>query len=92
MALLGRDPQPESDDEIVTLVAIDDPERSISKTHLALGLHDMRIWAEDRHSTNGTTLLDSDGTSIRLAPGRKVVLKPGAVLNVGNHRIEVNLR
>ena len=50
--LVGRNPGPEPSADHV--VAIDDPERSISKVHLAFGLEaDGRLWVMDRGSTNG---------------------------------------
>jgi hypothetical protein len=56
LTLLGRDPQATPDEHGATLVALDDPTRAMSKTHLALTARDGHLWAMDRGSVNGTTL------------------------------------
>jgi hypothetical protein len=83
LALLGRDPAPLASDHDATLVPIDDPSRSVSKTHLALATRDGQVWIVDRHSTNGTMLVGSDGTESALTAGAAGVLLPGTTVRIG---------
>ena len=74
--LVGRNPGPEPSADHV--VAIDDPERSISKVHLAFGLEaDGRLWVMDRGSTNGTVVVGPDGRSAALVAGSRATVAPG---------------
>ena len=59
------------------MVAIDDPDRSISKVHLAFGPEPggRRLWVMDRGSTNGTVLVGPDGASVALPPGTRAVVE-----------------
>ncbi|MFV0287024.1 MAG: FHA domain-containing protein, partial [Demequina sp.] len=53
---LGRQPDPHATGD--TLVAVDDPDRTVSKTHARLEHDDGATWVTDLGSTNGTELLD----------------------------------
>ncbi|MBO3101742.1 RDD family protein [Cellulomonas fengjieae] len=86
--LVGRHPVAETGTEHV--VAIDDPERSISKVHLAFGLHaDGRLWVMDRGSTNGTVVATPDGRTVVLRPGSRVDVAPGASVRFGGRSLQV---
>lgn len=88
--LVGRDPD-------VSLVAdstawrLDDPERTVSKTHALFGLEDGRPFIEDWASTNGVVVI-RDGVEIELAPRTPTALLPGDEVRLGEHivRIEGN--
>jgi pSer/pThr/pTyr-binding forkhead associated (FHA) protein len=87
--LVGRDPVPEPDEPRTELLAVEDPGRSVSRTHLAVGATpDGRVWVVDRHSTNGVRLVDSSGVH-DVVPGETTYVVPGAVIRFGDRRLEV---
>ena len=86
--LIGRNPNPEAGVDHV--VAIDDPERSISKVHLAFGLEaDGRLWVMDRGSTNGTVVVAPDGHTAVLVAGSRVTVTPGWTVRFGRRTVQV---
>lgn len=88
-ALLGRDPEPEPGEEPAVLLTVDDPQLSVSKTHLSLTFDGVAVWICDRGSTNGTTLVTPQGVRLRCAPGDVVRAEPGSVVFLGERRLEV---
>ncbi|WP_456845701.1 RDD family protein [Cellulomonas sp. P5_C6] len=88
--LVGRRPAPE--DGIVHVVAIDDPDRSISRVHLAFGLEPggRRLWVADRASTNGTVLVAPDGTGTVLPPGARATVEPGWTIRFGRRSVQLS--
>ena len=85
--VLGRNPTSSGDERAV---AIADLGREISKAHLALRTDaDGRVWAVDRHSTNGSALTRADGATGQLAPGSEIEIGPGDVIRIGSHEISV---
>jgi FHA domain len=83
--LVGRDPAPRAGEAVGALVAVDDPARSVSKTHLAVGTDAVGAWVVDRHSTNGTVVTLPDGQRILCVPERRVRLVAGAAVHFGDH-------
>src|SRR5690606_9242235 len=56
-ALVGRNPAPRAGEPVPErLVAVPDERRSVSKTHLAVGVDGDGAWVRDRGSTNGTVV------------------------------------
>ncbi|RXR23565.1 FHA domain-containing protein [Oerskovia turbata] len=88
-ALVGRNPQA-SGGEARTLVRVEDPTRSVSKTHVELGFDAGGLWVQDRGSTNGTVLLRPGGAPVALDPGVRVPVPVGSVITVGDRRIVVH--
>ncbi len=87
--LLGRNPQA-PDDGPWNLVAVDDPTRSVSKTHAELRADPSGLWLTDRGSTNGT-VVSVPGSPPRVAePGTRVRVPVGATIHVGDRRIVVH--
>lgn len=87
--LLGRNPQA-PDDGPWNLVAVDDPTRSVSKTHAELRADPSGLWLTDRGSTNGT-VVSVPGMPPRVAePGVRVRVPVGATIHVGDRRIVVH--
>jgi hypothetical protein len=86
----GATPPPGQPHEGVTLVAIDDPARSMSRQHLRVTTRaDGSVWAEDLGSGNGT-LLERGGDSVAaLAPSVPVRIVSRDVLVLGDHRVRV---
>jgi len=86
--LVGRSPSGEAGVEHV--VAIDDPERSISKVHLAFGpTPDGELWVTDRGSTNGTVLVAPGGSAAVLPAGARVVAPVGSTIRFGQRSVRV---
>jgi pSer/pThr/pTyr-binding forkhead associated (FHA) protein len=83
--LVGRDPAPRAGESVGALVAVDDPARSVSKTHLTVGVDGAGAWVVDRNSTNGTVVTLPDGQRILCVPERRVRLVVGASVRFGDH-------
>lgn len=85
--VLGRNPVATGD---VRAVPIADIGREISKVHLSLRLDaEGRVWADDRNSTNGSTLVRADGSSAPLVPGTEQEVRIGDVVKLGSHTVAV---
>ena len=54
LVLLGRNPQPRVGEEDATLIKVLDESRTVSKSHLAVGVDAGGLYVMDRGSTNGT--------------------------------------
>jgi len=86
--LVGRSPAAE--DGVEHVVAIDDPERSISKVHLAFGpTPDGGLWVTDRGSTNGTVLVAPGGSGVVLPPRARVGAPVGSTIRFGQRSVRV---
>jgi len=88
--LIGRDPAPSEDDGDAELVLVPDDERSVSKTHMAVGVLDGHVWVEDRHSTNGARIHLPDGESRQLVPGIRTVVEVGTRVVFGDRSFRVD--
>ena len=87
-ALVGRNPQPTGVTGEV-LVSIEDPTRSVSKTHAEMLVEQGTLWLTDRGSTNGT-ILTGPGTAPQiLEPGVRVVVPVGSSVQVGDQSLTV---
>ncbi|MFT4299455.1 MAG: RDD family protein [Aeromicrobium sp.] len=78
--LVGRDPSADGHPG-ATLVPVDDPERSMSKTHARFTLVGIEVEVEDLHSTNGTYLV-RDGNESELT--EPTVLAAGDQIALGD--------
>lgn len=72
------------------LVTVDDPDSSVSKTHLRLEHSQGRAWITDGGSTNGTEVLGDDGP-VRLAPGVRTAIDEGDRVRIGNRIFTLSL-
>lgn len=89
--VLGRDPVRPSTHTNATPVAVADPDRSVSKTHLLIGPASAGAWLIDLHSTNGVTVLDEVGEELDpAAPGQLVLVRPGSTVRYGRRVLEVH--
>ncbi|WP_147795405.1 FHA domain-containing protein [Cellulomonas sp. Y8] len=86
--LVGRRPVPGAE-HWAHLVTVDDPEQSVSSTHLAFWPVDGGLDVVDRGSTNGTVLLDAAGKPWSLPPGQPARVGAGWTLVLGSRRITV---
>ena len=90
--LIGRNPQARVGEEDAQLIKISDEGRTVSKSHLAVGLNDRGLYVMDRGSTNGSTVTSLDGRSHRCTPGDAVAVEAGAIVSFGDHWLEVKRR
>ncbi len=88
-ALIGRNPQATGEGPVV-LVAVEDPTRSVSKTHAEMGVDAGGFWLVDRGSTNGTILTRPGGAPQGLEPGVRATVTVGSVVQVGDRRLTVH--
>ncbi|MDT0169955.1 RDD family protein [Pseudarthrobacter sp. BRE9] len=82
--LVGRNPVGKTGEQNAQLLAVDDPGRSISKTHLHLLTDGAGIWVTDRQSTNGSAVTTPDGLRTPLAPGVPTFVTPGSSVHFGD--------
>ncbi|MGI9823270.1 zinc-ribbon domain-containing protein [Agromyces sp. Marseille-Q5079] len=87
--LIGRRPLPQPGETFDHLVHVEDPSRSVSKTHLEFGVHDDSLWIADRFSGNGTVLRRLDEVALRCEPGRRYLVPRGAVVEMAEQRFTV---
>ena len=87
--VVGRAPQ----GSVAHVIAIDDPARSLSKTHLSFGpAGPGELWLVDRGSTNGTVVVRPDGAAATLPPGMRAVVTVGWSLRLGERTVRVEGR
>jgi pSer/pThr/pTyr-binding forkhead associated (FHA) protein len=89
LVLLGRNPQPRVGEEDATLIKVSDEGRTVSKSHLAVGVDVGGLYVMDRGSTNGTTVTAPDGGQRPCPPGDLIDVPPGSVISFGDHWLEV---
>ncbi|MFN3924448.1 MAG: FHA domain-containing protein, partial [Pseudarthrobacter sp.] len=82
--LVGRNPVGQAGEQHAQLLAVDDPGRSISKTHLHLLTDGAGIWVTDRNSTNGSAVTTPNGARTPLAPGVPTFVIPGSSVHFGD--------
>ncbi|WP_030143511.1 RDD family protein [Mycetocola saprophilus] len=82
VAVLGRKPDRTSDQD--QIVAIGDPEGTVSKTHLKVEYQRGSVWVTDLGSTNGTHIIDDDGDDAQLPAGGRALVAQGARVRIGN--------
>ncbi|MGR0219441.1 FHA domain-containing protein [Agromyces sp. ZXT2-6] len=82
--VVGRDPRAADAAAGARPVALDDPARSLSKTHALLEVVDDRLLATDLGSTNGVRIWPEGEDPIELESGRPTSVPEGAVLLLGD--------
>jgi len=70
-------------------IPVDDPHRSVSKTHALLELRDALPWVTDLHSTNGTTVTNNVGEALVCEPGIAVPVGDGWAIGLGEYSLAV---
>ncbi|HEY0217832.1 MAG TPA: RDD family protein [Cellulomonas sp.] len=86
--LIGRRPDP-GEGVWAHLVAVADPDQSVSKTHLAFWPDGEGLVVTDRGSTNGTVLIDPAGSRWVLPPEEPAVVAAGWSLVLGQRTVRV---
>jgi uncharacterized RDD family membrane protein YckC len=89
LVLLGRNPQPKAGEEDAQLIKIADESRTVSKSHLAVGVDAGGVYVVDRGSTNGSTVSTTNGMSARCRAGEMVRVGDGAIISIGDHWLEI---
>ena len=89
LVLVGRNPQPAPGEEDAQLVKLADTSRTVSKTHVALGVDDAGLFVVDRGSTNGTVVTTEDRASSGCPPHTAVSVDEGSVISVGDHWMRI---
>lgn len=82
--LVGRNPVAEPSEYFDHLVAIVDPGRSVSKTHLEFGQAVGAFWVSDRYSGNGTVVREPDGAPLRCESGKRYRIVRGTRVIMGD--------
>jgi uncharacterized RDD family membrane protein YckC len=89
LVILGRNPQPRPGEEGAELIKLADESRTLSKSHLALGLDEGGLFISDRGSTNGSTVTTMEGVRTRCAPGEVVQVPHGSLVTMGDRWLKV---
>ena len=71
------------------LLTVDDPAKSVSKTHAMLELEGSGLWVSDLESTNGVWVVPADGDAIEVVPGTRTAIPVGADLELGDFVIQI---
>ncbi|TFC87792.1 FHA domain-containing protein [Cryobacterium sp. TmT2-59] len=90
--VLGRSPAPVPGHPDARLVSVQDPARSVSKTHAVVFIADHGLSVTDLDSTNGVSATVPDGAWTDLEPGATQNLLPGSVLMLGQFTVQVALK
>ena len=89
-ALIGRNPGPRDGESAPAhLLSVADGGRSVSKTHLAVGVDAVGVWVRDRSSTNGTVVTLPDGQQVLCAAEQEVRVPSGASVAFGDYWLTV---
>jgi uncharacterized RDD family membrane protein YckC len=88
-ALVGRNPAAAAGEAHAQLLAVPDPGRTISKTHLHLLTDGGGVWVTDRNSTNGSAVTTPDGIRTALQPGVPSFVSPGTTVHFGDRTFDV---
>lgn len=88
--LLGRDPVRFEAWSHAKIVKLDDPAKSVSKTHAAIDLGPHGLTVTDLHSTNGVFIVPPDAEEIALGPGASMPVSAGTRVDLGRYTILVD--
>lgn len=87
--LVGRKPVAAEGESFDQLVALTDPTRSVSKTHLEFGVDGGELWVLDRFSSNGSAVVGADGRRRECEPGRRYRVARGSRVEIGDQYLIV---
>ncbi|MGU3408609.1 FHA domain-containing protein [Microbacterium sp. M1A1_1b] len=85
--LVGR--RPEADGPDVTVHALPDMARTLSRNHAVLEWADDLLWVTDLHTTNGTTITSPEGAVQPLVPGQRTAAATGWRVELGEREYTV---
>jgi uncharacterized RDD family membrane protein YckC len=89
LVLLGRNPAPGEGEADAELVKLSDESRTVSKTHLALGVDDAGLFVVDRGSTNGSTVTPPGQPTVPVGPFHALSVSEGSVVSIGDHWLRI---
>ncbi|HWU47975.1 MAG TPA: FHA domain-containing protein, partial [Humibacter sp.] len=90
VVLLGRNPVAPDSLPGAELVVVNDPAKTVSKTHAAFEPVEGGLRVTDLHSTNGVTVTSADGTEHETAPGIPTPVAPGSTVYLGRYAVRVD--
>lgn len=88
-AVFGRNPSATDEWAGALIVVIDDPAKSVSKSHAALLVTPTGSTLVDLGSTNGTAVVRLDGTEVTLTPHMPVAVQVGEMVLIGSRSLRV---
>ena len=88
--VLGRNPLAPASHPTASPVPVDDPQRSVSKTHVALTATREGVLVEDLHSTVGTVVVRADGEETPVLPGAPVHARAGDTVRYGQRSVVID--
>ena len=86
---IGRNPARTAERQDAELLAVDDPAKSLSKTHALLEVENDVLWVHDLDSTNGIFIVEPDASVVDVEPGRRAAVPAGAELELGEYIVRV---
>jgi len=88
--LLGRNPVAIEPWPSAELILVDDPAKTVSKTHAAFEAAGAVLRVTDLHSTNGVTVTAPDGAERDLPAGTASDVAPGSTVHLGRYAVRVD--
>ena len=90
--LLGRDPARLPGWESASLVKLNDPDKTVSKTHAGMDTTDGSLTVVDLESTNGVAVTAPGGEPVPLTPGLPHVVTNGSTVLFGSYAVVASRR
>ena len=87
--LIGRMPVASAGDTWDHLIVVNDPSKTVSKTHLQIEALPEGLLVTDLASANGTVVSMPGIAAERLAPQERVILTPGATVGIGDQSFTI---
>jgi uncharacterized RDD family membrane protein YckC len=88
--LIGRAPRPVPGERCDHVIVIEDPERSVSRTHARFGIDDGVFWVSDAGSGNGTQLALPGGRVAAVPADQRIPVPSGGVIRVGDRTVTIH--
>ena len=66
------------------VLTITDVSRTVSKSHLSFEVEAAGVWVTDLGSTNGSSVIGTDGVTTPLEPGTAVLAAHGSTVTLGD--------
>jgi len=86
--VIGRNPRVFTEGD--QLIAVEDPAKSVSKSHLLFQISGASMQVLDHGSTNGSEIFDDEGESIPVVANQWTAVPPGSRIRVGQRVFTIN--